>query len=288
MDDLLGQIVEGLSEEELLRSSERFDELVSSFPELRLHNLDQYPEDAREVLARFDLERGPLLGFGEAMERLCGLCVTSRVLRGLRSRLYSVAARVAKVCPELLPTVAIAFFSLDAPDPSRDVFIRMVVCASAIEWLIVSSLDDDSPACLDMGTWLAADPSDALVSAVGEGRAYYYASIPGIFPLLDPGRVLFEGEQLITCMRTCFQSGDQHDGHVLNRLVDENYQALLCAEIQRVQETLCWQYPVSSVADAMMLTDRALEALDELSPHVNPLLQAILVQSWVQHFCEVC
>jgi len=288
MDGLLRQIVDGLNEEELLRSSERFDELVVMFPTLRLSNLDQHPEAVRMMLGCFDLERGPLPGFEEAIGRLCDLCVTPQALRGLRSRLYSVAALVAETRCELLSTAAIAFLSLDAPDPSRNTFLRMVVCASAIEWFVLSGLSEGSPVCLDVSAWLAADPSDALLSAIGEGRAYYYASIPGIFPFLDRSRVLFETQRLVSHTRACSQSQDRHNGHVLNRLVDKDYKALLRAEIRRVQGVLRWQYPASAIADLEMLTNRALEALDELSPHVNPLLQAIFVQSWVRYFGEMC
>jgi hypothetical protein len=50
-----------------------------------------------------------------------------------------------------------------------------------------------------------------------------------------------------------------------------------------VQGTLRQTYPAPSIADVEMLTHRALEALDDLPVQVNPLLQAIWIQSWVRH-----
>ena len=70
--------------------------------------------------------------------------------------------------------------------------------------------------------------------------------------------------------------------------MDTEYKALLRAEIGRVQRVLREQHPASSIADIEMLARRALEALNELPPHANPLLQAIFVQSWVRYLGEVC
>jgi hypothetical protein len=288
LDDLFRQVVDRLDEEALLCASERLEELVCTFSELRLSNLGQYPDQVRAMLACFDLERGPLPGFAEAMEHLCELCVTPQALYRLRSSLYSVAACVAETSPELLSSAAIAALSLDASHLPQNAFIRMVVLVSAIEWLILSELGDGNCSCLDLSTWLAADPSDALLSSVGENRAYYYASIPGIYPFLDQERVLFDVQALVSQTDASAQLRDRRNGYVLNKLVDTDYKALLRAEIRRVQEAFRWQYATSDIADFEMLTNRALEALDELSPHVNPLLQAILVQSWVRCLGGTC
>jgi len=83
-----------------------------------------------------------------------------------------------------------------------------------------------------------------------------------------------------------FQSPVRHGEHVLGELVDERYKTLLRAEIKRVQNVFRWRCPARPIADVEMLTNRALEALDDLPPRVNPLLQAILVQSWNRCFGE--
>ena len=139
---------------------------------------------------------------------------------------------------------------------------------------------------LDVGSWLAAEPSDAQLAAVGEGQAYRYASIAGVLPYLDQDRVLLDIEQLNTSVRE--PNGNGHGGNGLSDLFDKEYKALLCAEIKRAQGTLRRHYPANSIADLEMLTRHALDALDELPPQVNPLLQAIFVQSWVRCLSEVC
>lgn len=286
MDGLFQQVIEGLGEEELLRSSRQFDVLVSEFPDLRLDSLDRHAHEVRALLAHLDPESGPLPGFGEAMACLCKACVTPQAIHGLRSRLYTVAARVAESSPDLLHAVALASISLKTLDPAHNPFIEMVVCASAMEWFIFSDLEPRGPPYLDVSTWLAAQPSAALVAAVGEGQAYRYASIPGVFSLLDQRRVLFEPHRLAQSARAPFRAGSLLDRRVLDELVDRQYEALLRAEIERVQEALRRRHPAKAIADVEMMTGRALEALDELPPHVNPLLQAIFVQSWVRYLHE--
>jgi len=125
------------------------------------------------------------------MEQFCEACVTRQAIRGLCSRLYTVAARVAETCPELLPTVALAALSLDAPEQTENAFLQMVVCALAVEARLASRRGGDGPISLDVSAWLAAEPSDALLVAVGEGLAYYYAAIPGVLSCLDQSCVLF-------------------------------------------------------------------------------------------------
>jgi hypothetical protein len=112
-----------------------------------------------------------------------------------------------------------------------------------------------------------------LLAAVGEGLAYRYASIAGVLPYLDQDRVLLDIEQL-------------HGGTGLNSLFDNEYKALLCTEIKRAQRILRQAYSANSIADLEMLARHALDALDELPPQVNPLLQAIFVQSWVRYLGE--
>ena len=106
LDDQFRQVVRGLDEEALARASERFDELVLTFPELRLPGLCDHSEQMSSLLAHTDLEAGPTEGFEEAMEQLYELCVTPSVLRTLRSKLYGVAASLSQDQADLLPTVA--------------------------------------------------------------------------------------------------------------------------------------------------------------------------------------
>jgi hypothetical protein len=286
IDGLFRQVIDGLSDEELSRSSRQFDVLVSEFPDLRLDSLDRHAHKARALLTHLDPECGPLPGFREAMACLCRACVTTQAIHGLRSRLYTVAARVAESSPALLPAVALASISLKTLDPAQNPFIEMVVCASAMEWAAFSDLGPRGPPLLDVSTWLAAQPSAALVAAVGEGQAYRYAPIPGVFSLLDHRRILFEPRRLAQSARAPFRAGSLLDRHVLDELVDRQYDALLRAEIERVQEALRRRHPSNAIADLVMMTGRALEALDELPPDVNPLLQAIFVQSWVRYLHE--
>ncbi len=280
LDDQFRQVVHDLDEEALVRASERFDELVLTFPELRLPGLCDYPEPVNSLLAHIDLDAGPAEGFEVAMRRLCELCMTPSVLRALRSKLYGVAAGLSDAHADLLPTVAIAVLSLDAPVSQPSAFVEMVICASAIEGSIVWQLDANEQTLPDVSTWLAANPSDALVLAVGEDSAYYYASIPGVLPLLNPSRVLFDVERLVPCAGGCACEFG------LPALVDGEYTALLSGEIKRVQSTLRRCYPDRVLGDVEMLTSRALDALEVLPAHVNPLLQAILVQSWVRYLSQ--
>ena len=287
LDSLFRRIVDDQDEEALVRASERFDDLVLTFPDLRLFNLDAHPKQVRALLSRLDLDSGPLPGFEEAMAQLYALCLTPQAVHSLRSKLYKIGAYAAENCAELLPTVAIASLSLGSSALSRGTFIEMVLCASAIESLVCAHLCKREAAALDVGTWLAADPSDVLISTVGERQAYYYASIPGVFPFLDRNRVLFNLEQSMFGTPT-FSSLPDNGCCVLSALVDKEYKALLRAEIRRMQGALREQYPASSIADVEMLAQRALDALNELPPQVNPLLQAIFVQSWVRYFGEMC
>ena len=89
------------------------------------------------------------------MACLCKACVTPQAIHGLRSRLYTVAARVAESSPGLLPAVALASISLKTLDPAQNPFIEMVVCASAMEWVVFSDLGPRGPPLLDVSTWLA-------------------------------------------------------------------------------------------------------------------------------------
>jgi hypothetical protein len=276
MEGLFRQLVRSLDEESLARASEQMDELVLNFPDLRLTNLGAYPAQAQALLAQLDLESGPLPGFGDAMAQVLASCITPGVILELRHKLIKLAAHAAANCSEWLPTIAIAFLSLGASS-SENLFVEMVACASAIETTICASLGEPEPISVDVSTWLAAEPSDALIAAVGEERAHYYASIPGILPFLDQERVLFGVDRF---------AGHVSDG--IDALVDAEYKALLCTEIRRARHALRRLYPANSIADVEMLTVRALDALDELPPHVNPLLQAIFVQSWVRFLCEVC
>ena len=288
LDDLFRQLVDDLDDEEMARACEQLDVLVSTFPDLRLSNLGPHLGKVQDLLSRLDPETGPLPGFHKSMEQLCELCVTPQAIHQLRSSLHAVAARVAETCPELLPTVAIAALSLSAPDRAQMVFMEMVACASAIECLIASRLDGNGSLLLEVGGWLAAEPSDALIAALGEGQAYYYASIPGVLLLLDQDVVLFDANRLAPYVRTLPHGNGRYSEHVLNELVDRGYRCLLRDQIARVQGALHWQQPASAMADVAMLTERALEALDELPPQANPLLQAIFVQSLVRFFDQAC
>jgi hypothetical protein len=288
MDGLLRQVVDELDAEQEALASDRFDVLVTTFPELRLDDLGRYPGRVRALLARLDPEAGPLIGFEEAMIQLCDLCITPLAVRGLRSQLYTVAARVADACPDLLPTVALAALSLDAEHPKQSPFVEMVVCASAIEWLVAHRLQDSDLAFLDVGVWLAAEPSQGLRAAIGEGRAHYYAAIPGLLPFLNERCALFDVHDLAPYADTLSRSNGHPVGDILLELATREYKALLCAEVRRVRTELRWRYPAKAVAGVVMLADRALEALDDLPPQVNPLLQAALVQSWVRYLDETC
>jgi hypothetical protein len=284
LDDLLRQVVIGLDEERLAIASERFDDLVLTHPDLRVPDLEDYPQQVGVLLSHFDLECGPLPGFQKAMDRLCALVITPQVVYALRSRLYKIAASAAETDSDLLATVAVASLSLDPATVLRNAFVEMVVCASAIESSVYATLAEGEPVSADVSTWLAAEPTDALVAAVGEGTAYYYASIPGVLPLLDQGRVLFDFERIAPDARTLASLSERQGGQGLNALVDKAYKAVLSGEIMRVQRVLRRRYPAGAIADAEMLARRALDALDRLPPHVNPLLQAIFVQSWVRYF----
>jgi hypothetical protein len=124
-----------------------------------------------------------------------------------------------------------------------------------------------------------AEPSERLFAAIGKDRAHYYASIPGVLPLLDPDLILFD-------VRRLMPSGPAYaepHARTLDDLANPGYTRRLRTEIKRVQGTLRENYPAPSIADVEMLTHRALEALDDLPVQVNPLLQAIWIQSWVRH-----
>jgi hypothetical protein len=308
IDDTLWRVVQALNEDAAARAWDQLDTLVSEFTALRLSNVCRYPEASWQLISRLDLERGPLPGFQEAIDSLCERCLSPVAIAALRSRLYTTAARATDKCPQLLPTIALATLSLDDPDPACNAFIRMVLCASVIEWVVSSGLSDGGPVSFDASTWLAAQPSRTLLAAVGERRAYYYAAIPGVLLLLDPDSVLFDSERLAGRVpdvgRTAgpghllgwpstgesigSQTGGRYDESVLSWLVDQQYEAALRAEMQRVQRDLRQQYPTDHVADVDMLVCRALEALDDLPPDHNPLLQAIFVQSWVRYLSDLC
>ena len=138
MDDLFRQLLGALSDPEVERAEERMDELVAACPELRLANLEHHPLETWMLLSRLDLETGPLPGFRQAMEQLRELVLTPQAVYGLRSTLYTVAARLAQEHPELLPTAAIAVLAYDGSPSTWDLLSEMVICASAIEWLFTS------------------------------------------------------------------------------------------------------------------------------------------------------
>jgi hypothetical protein len=250
-----------------------------TYSELRIPELADHPEEARALLAHFDLDGTPLLGFHEAMEQLCARCLGAHSMSGLRSALYTVAARTSRERPELLPAAALAAFSVRPPCPKRTLFTEMVLCATAIEWGLAVAPQESSHASLDVSTWLIAEPSRRLYAALGKERAHYYAAIPGVLPLLDPSRILFD-------VQPPAPISSPHAGprpRTLADLANPGYTHRLRIEIQRVQGTLRKQYPAPSIADLEMLTQRALEALDDLPVQVNPLLEAIWIQSWVRH-----
>jgi len=284
LDGLLRRVLQDLSAQELAAAADRLDVLVSSFPRLRLSSVGRYPEQAKELLLCLDPTTGPLPGFDEAMERLWGLVITPGALHRLHSALYTVAAEAADDCPELLPTVALAAFSVDARRDGNTAFLDMVLAASAIEWFIASHVQENGHLPLDVGGWLATEPSYALRMAVGEGLAYYYAAIPGVFLYLDPSSVLFETSQLIPYAKQMCGARALGGDWALCDLVDKQYSLRLRSEIERAQDTLRRRYPAESIADVDMLACRALQALDDLPPQANPLLQVILVQSWVRYF----
>jgi hypothetical protein len=284
LDGLLCRVLQDLSPRELADAADRLDVLVSSFPTLRLSSVSRHPEQARDLLLCLDPATGPLPGFDEAMERLWGLAITPDALHRLHSALYTVAAEAAETCPELLPTVALAAQDVDGGRGSNSAFLDMVVAASAIEWFIASGGRKNGHVPLDVGGWLATEPSDALQMAVGEGLAYYYAPIPGVFVYLDPANVLFDASCLVPYARQMRGARTRGGEWALRDLVDKQYRLRLRAEIERVQDTLHRRYPAESIADIEMLAQRALQALDDLPPQDNPLLQVILVQSWVRYF----
>jgi hypothetical protein len=279
MDALFGRILVARGENAPTEAAEHLDELVMAYPELRIPQVAAYPQAACDLIAHLDLEHGPLPGFEKAMERLCTLCLTPGALNRLQSQLYSVAARVSRERPELLPTAALAALSVRPPCPPQTLFTEMVLCASAIEWGVGRAPQRTATVSLDVSTWLIAEPSERLLAAIGMERAHYYASIPGVLPFLDPGRILFDVQRLVV-------SRSPHTepwARTLAALASPRYTRRLRCEIKRVQGTLREQYPAPSIADVELLTHRALEALDDLPAQVNPLLQAIYIQSWVWH-----
>jgi hypothetical protein len=289
MDDLFREVLDDCSEQDILDAIESFDRLVSACPELRLTlQVGQHPDEVLWLVSQLDPDHGPLPGYEAAMEQLCELCLTPRAIHGLHSRLYTAVARVAQECPELLPTAAIAALSLNLTRMPRTLFTEMVICVSAIEWLAACGLDDDRSVSLDVGTWLAAEPSKLLLAAVGEERAYYYASIPGVLPFLDQRCVLFDVRRLLSQSEPPPERSAEPSSFLLGELADRPYRRRLRAEIERAQGALRQQHPATCIADVEMLAHRALEALDDLPPQVNPLLQAIWVQSWVQCLHELC
>jgi hypothetical protein len=287
LDGLFRQVINELSEEALTQASEEFEDLVLSYPALRLPNLRAFPGHVHALLARLDLESGPLDGFDGAMQALYDLCVTPRVLGMLRAKLYGIAAQVADDAPELLPKVAVASLSIKERASTPNTFMEMVICASAIECYICTNLSDDRPPSIDVSMWLAAEPSDALLAAVGEGPAHYYAAIPGVLPFLDQDRVLFHPDQLVPA--SLDDDGRYVEASVqqLDALVDKEYRALLSEELRRVRRKVHREPSGAAAADLEMLSERALDALDALPPSVNPLIQAIFVQSWVRCLHEL-
>jgi hypothetical protein len=289
MDSLFHEVLAACSEQELFDAVSRFDELILAYPILRLtHPLERHPDAVWELYSRLDQDLRPLPGFEAAIDQLCRLCLTPQAIHGLRSRLYTVAAKVAQERPEWLPAVAIAALSLARASLARNAFTDKVIYVSAIEWLTNPDRRDQGQITLDVGAWLAAEPSDWLIAAVGEERAYYYAPIPGVLPFLDQRYVLFDPHRLLSFAEISFGRKVGHDLDLLCNLADRRYRRCLCDEIERTQYALRERHPATSIADVEMLTHRALEALDDLPPRVNPLLQAIWVQSWVHCLQELC
>jgi hypothetical protein len=287
LDGLFRQVINELSEESLAQASEQFEDLVLSYPELRVPDLRAFPRHVHALLARLDLRSGPLDGFDSAMNTLYDLCVTPDVLGTLRAKLYGIAAQAADSSPDLLPTVAIASLSVRERSPTPNALMQMVICASAIECYICANLDIDGPPSIDLSMWLAAEPSDALLAAVGEGPAHYFAAIPGILPFLDQDRVLFHLDQLAPASPDDDGRYTTASAQALDALVDREYRALLSEELRRVRHVVRQRYPDVAAADLEMLSVRALDALDALPPNVNPLIQAIFVQSWVRCLHEL-
>jgi len=279
MDALLEQFLAARDENALFDAAERLDELILACPALRVPQVAAHPQAARALLAHLDLDHGPLPGFPQAMSDLCELVLTPDCLDTLRSRLYTAAAHVAREHPDLLPAVALATLSVRPHSPAQTLFTEMVLCASAIEWGLTVPPDQASGPAIDVSAWLVAEPSERLLADVGKERAHYYASIPGVLPLLDPNRIMFDVRRLAPL-------GTPHTKasiRTLDNLANACYTRRLRTEIERVQGTLRETYPAPTIADVELLTHRALEALDDLPVQVNPLLQAIWIQSWVRH-----
>jgi hypothetical protein len=279
MDALFQRLLDARGEGALSEAEDGLDELILAYPELRIPQVAAHPQETGELLARLDLDRGPLAGFERAMQDLAKLCLTPTCLDRLRSKLYAVAARASRQHPELLPAAALAALSIRQPCPTRTLFAEMVLCASAIEWGLTATPYKATCLSLDVSAWLAAEPSKRLLADVGRERAHYYASIPGVLPLLDPNRILFDVQRLVSHGSPHAQAG----ARTLNDLAGPSYTSRLRTEIERVQGALRETYPAPTIADVELLTHRALEALDDLPVQVNPLLQAIWVQSWVRH-----
>ena len=271
MDALLRRLLSSLGRDELDASLKRWGELVTMCPELRL-DLNGHAESVAEVVRC--LEEGGELAV--AVRRLCAACVTPTDVRRLRSSLYTIAARFADTHPELVPAVALAALSLDETGEEGNAFVEMVVCASAVEQARRYERHPPFDAC----AWLAAEPSPLLIGAVGEGLAYYYAAIPGVLLCLDRSRVLFDVGRLSAGIHLVLRGSD---GRLLRELVDEAYKDTLRAEIWRAWGALRQRCMPGALVDVEVLFGRALESLDVLPPHLNPLLQAIFVQSWVRY-----
>jgi hypothetical protein len=216
------------------------------------------------------------------MNALYDMCVTPDVLSTLRAKLYRIAAEAAAHSPELLPTVAIASLSIKERARTPNPLMQMVICTSAIECYVCANLRSDGPPSADVSLWLAAEPSDALLASVGEELAHYYAPIPGILPFLDQDRVLFHLDQLAPASLDDDGQYVTASAQSIDVLVDREYRALLSQELRRVRHIVRQQYADVAAADLEMLSERALDALDALPPHLNPLIQAIFVQSWVR------
>jgi hypothetical protein len=279
MDALFQRLLVARGDQGISDAAERLDDLVLAYPELRIPQVATHPRETRELLACLDPDDGPLPGFQQAMRHLCELCLTPGCLDRLHSQLYAVAARASSERPELLASAALATLSLRLPCPPQTLFTEMVVCASAIEWGLGVASHHASRLPLDVSAWLVAEPSERLLADVGKERAHYYASIPGVLAFLDPNRVLFDLQRLVPPSPPHVQASTR----ALDDLANPRYTKRLRTEIRRVQGTLRETYPAPTIADVELLTHRALEALDDLPAQVNPLLQAIWIQSWVRH-----